>query len=666
MAQSLYDFGNPGSEEQLYLELINRARANPPAEGARLAATSNPDILSAYSYFGVNLQMMRGELDQISAAPPLAPNAKLTSAARSHSQWMFNTKIQAHNETNPSNTPFSRISDTGYNYMTAGENIYAYADSVEFGHAGFEVDWGAGTGGMQNGRGHRMNIHNPNYREIGVGVVVGTNGSIGPQLVTQDFASRFSNPTLATGVAYYDLNSNNFYDMGEGISGLTVNVSGASDYCITAAGGGWTVPVPGVSASRTVTFSGLGMNQGIGLTVTGDANAKADLKLAYTPPVITSAAQAEMGGAHTLEFTSVGGATGYKCSLANVVAASPENCENDAGITKSTTGSYAVVQTTVKQQGSAAFHLMNSTASSQWIELKTSFTGGASSSLTFQSRLRAATTSEHFKVQVREEGAATWQSVYDQTGTNGWGESSFSLRSASLGVMAGKHFRVRFLLEFPPGGGYFSNTNSEFGWYIDAINFSEVSSLGVIASATIAGNTWSFTPVVGSYAVSVVPVISGRDFPGATQSLAIVPAAQAPAGFSTWAANLESANGLAAAALTDANGDYDKDGRCNLIEYAFGGSPLGANDPPDRLPSMSVTATHFILRYKVDTALDDLLVTAETCPIMSNWKSPGEAGAPAGFTDRVISTAGNIQTREAAVPLVSAGKCFLRLRVSRQ
>ena len=103
-------------------------------------------------------------------------------------------QTQAHNETDPSNTPYSRITATGYNYTVAGENIYAYANSVAYGHAGFEVDWGTGTGGMQTGRGHRVNIHSPNYREIGVGVVLGTNGSVGPQLVTQDFGTRFGSP----------------------------------------------------------------------------------------------------------------------------------------------------------------------------------------------------------------------------------------------------------------------------------------------------------------------------------------------------------------------------------------------------------------------------------------------------------------------------------------
>ena len=50
---TLYSIGQPTAEEQLYLEYINRSRANPPAEGARLAATTDPDVLGAYSLLSV-------------------------------------------------------------------------------------------------------------------------------------------------------------------------------------------------------------------------------------------------------------------------------------------------------------------------------------------------------------------------------------------------------------------------------------------------------------------------------------------------------------------------------------------------------------------------------------------------------------------------------------
>src|SRR6478736_2002231 len=51
----LYSIGEPTNDEQYYLELINRARANPIAEGIRLATTTDSNVLSTYSWFGVNL-----------------------------------------------------------------------------------------------------------------------------------------------------------------------------------------------------------------------------------------------------------------------------------------------------------------------------------------------------------------------------------------------------------------------------------------------------------------------------------------------------------------------------------------------------------------------------------------------------------------------------------
>jgi len=298
--QAPYDFGNPTAEEQLHIESINRARHAPAAEGALLAATTDPDVTGACAYFGVDLAQMQIEFNALTTQPPLAPNAKLTATARGHSAWMLANAIQAHDETNPSNTFASRLTAAGYPYAAASENIAAATESVWQGHAGLEIDWGYGSYGMQNPRGHRDNIHNPAYREIGVGVSLGTNtgpaGSVGPQVVTQDFGARFASPIFGTGVAYYDLNANNSYDSGEGIAGLTVNVSDTSAFCVTASGGGWTVPVADATATRTVTFSGLNLNQPVSLAVTAGRNAKADLKLTYASPLITSATSAATCG----------------------------------------------------------------------------------------------------------------------------------------------------------------------------------------------------------------------------------------------------------------------------------------------------------------------------------------------------------------------------------
>src|SRR5438552_15691489 len=71
----LYSHGDPTAEEQLMLELVNRARANPAAEAARLGIDLNEGL----------------EANTISAEPkqPLAFNPQLIQAARGHSQWML-------------------------------------------------------------------------------------------------------------------------------------------------------------------------------------------------------------------------------------------------------------------------------------------------------------------------------------------------------------------------------------------------------------------------------------------------------------------------------------------------------------------------------------------------------------------------------------------------
>lgn len=520
-AQTRYIFGSPTANDQSYIELINRARANPPAEGARLAAVTDPEILSAYNQFGVDLTMMQNEFNVIAVAPPLAPNDKLTKSARAHTQWMFDNATQAHDETNPANTPGQRITNAGYNWTTFGENIFAFSNNTGFGHVGFEVDWGpGGTGGMQSPRGHRNSIHNPNFREIGVGTLSGTNGAVGPQVVTQDFGTEFNSSIFATGVAYYDLNSNNFYDIGEGISGLGVKVSGAGYFCSTAIGGGWVVPVPAIAATRTVTFSGLGISQSGNVVVAGNANTKIDLKLAYTPPSILSPTSGLAGNIYSLSFSAVGGATGYKWNRWNMAPAAAQNCDSLTTVKVTTTSDYPVLNTTIKQQGTASFHLANpGVPGDQTIELNSLYHGGTASSMAFLSRLRTSTSSEFYKVQIKVDGTAVWQDVYSQTG--GTAEASFSSKKVDLSFMAGKDFQVRFILSFA-GGNTYANTGDNFGWFIDAIKFTNISKLTKKITQTLSVTQADFTPTAGTYLISVAPVISGIEFPGGNKIVTIL------------------------------------------------------------------------------------------------------------------------------------------------
>ena len=105
--------------------------------------------------------------------PPLRPSAALCQAARGHSANM--AKQQKMDHVLDGKDPFRRIHDTGYSFLTAGENIAYGFDSTE------EVMrvW-------MNSPGHRRNILNPAYTEIGLARV---NDAQGVPYYTQVFGT---------------------------------------------------------------------------------------------------------------------------------------------------------------------------------------------------------------------------------------------------------------------------------------------------------------------------------------------------------------------------------------------------------------------------------------------------------------------------------------------
>ena len=286
VGQTLYSVGNPSAESQLYLEYINRARADAMVEAHRLADETDSDIRSAYNYFGVTGENIvnqfqyyvdQGCIEQF--AQPLSFNPALQQMAELHTEDLFDNAFQGHVSSSNPPEPFEpgftlgqRRNAVGY-FGAVGENVYSYADSVQHGHAGFDVDWGNVTNtshpcynpafngqGMQNGAGHRTSIHNGSYNEVGIGVINGTNtvggNMVGPQLVTQDLG-RSSSATFVTGVVYEDLNGNDFYDIGEGRSGVRVDIDESTYYAISTESGAYSIPVGG-DGTYTVEFTGGG------------------------------------------------------------------------------------------------------------------------------------------------------------------------------------------------------------------------------------------------------------------------------------------------------------------------------------------------------------------------------------------------------------------------
>lgn len=517
----LYDIGNPTDDEQYYLELINRARANPTQEGIFLATNTDPSVLASIQQYGVNLTLMKAEFAALPSRMPLAFNKELSIAARLHNQYQFDIADQTHDSAN-GNKVWHRVVAAGYDYSSVGENVFSYAKNAIHGHIGFQIDWGpptapGDTDGMQNPRGHRDNIH-ADFREIGIGVINGNNTvagrTVGAQLVTQNFGSNIYDEAFVTGVAYNDINGNSFYDPGEGIGGLTVTVQGADYYAVTAHSGGYTIPIPTVDASREVRFAGLGADYSTTAVISNEENKKVDFTPAYTAPTLagTTAVAALSEAAYT--FNSVIGASGYEARRVASANAAADAADNLNRVTVAQTGSYNVLSTTLKDTGSGAYHLASATPADQVITYNASFHVKTAASLAFRSRLRLASAIQFAKVQVSDNNGGSWSDVYSQAGNATDLESSFQSRSVSLESYAGREIRVRFIYRVIGSGSYYNQTTDGVGWFIDNISFTNLVDLTDAVVASTEAGAYRFTPpAVGEYMLAVRAVVSGRRYP---------------------------------------------------------------------------------------------------------------------------------------------------------
>lgn len=122
---------------------------------------------------------------------PLKLNAKLNTSAETHSRWMLQTDVFSHTGAGGSSAG-DRMRAAGYVFSgnwTNGENI---AWQSERGAAGIADDVINLHTSLMNSPGHRANILNPNFVEIGIGIETGgffTGGRDWPAvIVTQNFA----------------------------------------------------------------------------------------------------------------------------------------------------------------------------------------------------------------------------------------------------------------------------------------------------------------------------------------------------------------------------------------------------------------------------------------------------------------------------------------------
>ena len=227
----------PSSQAQYMLQVLNLVRTNPQAAVSYLESHITPDITATLDYYGVNLNQTLQSIASSQARPPLAWNPQLAQAAQAHSQDMASNNFQSHNGSDGS-TPPQRIAAAGYtNSAMSGENVYAYASSVDQAMEAFLLDWGVSDAG------HRTNILQPNvsaqaaYRDVGISLVNENGGGsnpTGPMVVTQEFGVQGNEQAQVVGVAYNDTPATGLYQPGEGVGGVQITAVNLATGAVTS------------------------------------------------------------------------------------------------------------------------------------------------------------------------------------------------------------------------------------------------------------------------------------------------------------------------------------------------------------------------------------------------------------------------------------------------
>lgn len=261
---------NPTGAEQELLQLVNRFRSAPAAEFSHMFSSVSPlrardaTVQTNVDFFGTNGAVLRSELQALQAAPPLAWNEAIYDFAKSHNSAMIgaNPPSQFH-----SNTTVRRqtLIDAGVNFRIVSgekinsENVYAYANSPSQLLAAYVVDWGPGSNGMLNGRGHRTAIINDDFEQIGQAITPFSGGGLGPLINTQVLANIEDPPVMAVGALFEDENSSGWYESGEGIGSAKIEFQGPEGtFSTTSFGaGGYQIELPVGTYRATATGGGM-------------------------------------------------------------------------------------------------------------------------------------------------------------------------------------------------------------------------------------------------------------------------------------------------------------------------------------------------------------------------------------------------------------------------
>jgi hypothetical protein len=243
------------AEGVLLLQLINRYRADPPADAARMRWPPGPPPPGLRS--DIDQPLFLREMATVVPAPPLLHDDRLTVAARGHAAYLARHRLVQHTE-DPAlpgfcgERPLDRARAAGFGPGGVGENCAGPSPGIWFAHISFIVDWthapDPGNGGMQPGRGHRVSLGNPRFTRVGLGLVVDPEHA-DRRWVVEVFGRLLTEPRRAGGVVFTDADADGLCDPGEGLAGARVSVVDAAGAqvagCTTPAHGAWFLDLAG-------------------------------------------------------------------------------------------------------------------------------------------------------------------------------------------------------------------------------------------------------------------------------------------------------------------------------------------------------------------------------------------------------------------------------------
>jgi hypothetical protein len=189
--------------------------------------------------------------DVPASAGPLAPNQCLTLAARHQSEDLAKHNLFQHETVpgsayyNPTNQPepWDRMRAEGYSWNYAGENIAAGYSGAEAAYVGW---W--------NSTGHRQNMYNSAFREIGDGYYYWS-ASTYRSYYTMDLGNSGST-CFFTDTLFHDANANGLYDQTEEVPGVSITLltNGVpnSYFDVSGSVGSFAIPIQSIASAASV------------------------------------------------------------------------------------------------------------------------------------------------------------------------------------------------------------------------------------------------------------------------------------------------------------------------------------------------------------------------------------------------------------------------------